>query len=124
MKYNSSGKNLQGQANIIIHANDGKVYQIKGNAIDSLAVSGTTYPRGGTIVTKANLTDITNPFAPIAIGGNLKLQVDMTDAALGGQTDKVGITLWNSAGGLFFSSNWTGTTSIQQLLGRGNISVR
>ncbi len=124
MKYNNSGKNLQGQANIIIRANDGKVYQVKGNAIDSLAVSGTTYPKGGTFVTKANLTDITNPLAPIAIGGNLKLQVEMTDAALGGQTDKVGITLWNSAGGLFFSSNWTGTTSIQQLLGGGNISVR
>ena len=29
--------------------------------------------------------DITKPLAPIALGGNLKLQVDMTDTALGGQ---------------------------------------
>ena len=124
MKYNSSGKNLQGQVNVIVRATDGKVYQIKGNAIDSLAVIGTTYPKGGTFVTKANMTDITNPLLPVSLGGNLKLQVEMTDAALGGQTDKVGVTLWNSAGGLWFSSNWTGTTSVQQLLGGGNISVR
>ena len=65
-----------------------------------------------------------NPLLPVSLGGNLKLQVEMTDAALGGQTDKVGVTLWNSAGGLWFSSNWTGTTSVQQLLGGGNISVR
>ena len=124
MKYNNSGRNLQGQANIIVRASDGKIYQIKSNAVDSLAVIGTSYPKGGTFITKANMTDITNPLAPIALGGNLKLQVEMTDAASGGQTDKVGITLWNSAGGLFFSSNWDGTKTMQQLLGGGNISVR
>jgi hypothetical protein len=124
MKYNKSGKNLQGQANIIVRGANGRVYQIKSNAVDSLAVSGSTYPRTGTFTTKANMTDITNPLAPMALGGNLKLQVDMTDAALGGQTDKVGITLWNTDGGLYFTSRWDGIKTVQQQLGGGNISVR
>ncbi len=124
MKYNKSGKNLQGQTNIIVRGAEGKVYQIKSNAIDSLVVVGTTYPKTGTFTTKANMTDITDPLAPVALGGNLTLQVDVTDAALGGQTDKVGITLWNSSGGLYFTSNWSGTKTLQQLLGGGNISVR
>src|SRR5439155_9824821 len=66
MKYNTSGKNLQGQVNIIIRK-AGRIYQIKSNAIDSLATSGTTYPKQATIVTKANLSDITNPLSPISM---------------------------------------------------------
>jgi hypothetical protein len=124
MKYNNSGKNLQGQANIIVRGAGGKVYQIKSNAIDSLAVSGTNYPKKGTFTTKANMTDITDPLNPISLGGNLRLQIDMTDASTGGQTDMVGITLWNANGGLYFTSNWNGTKTIEQLLGGGNISVR
>ena len=123
MKYNTSGKNLQGQVNIIIRK-AGRIYQIKSNAIDSLATSGTTYPKQATIVTKANLSDITNPLSPISMGGNLSLQVQMTDAALGGQTDQIGISLSSSTGGLLFSSNWDGTKTVQQTLGGGNMSVR
>jgi len=48
----------------------------------------------------------------------------MTDASLGGQTDKIGITLFNGDGGLYFTSYWDGTKTVQQLLGGGNISVR
>jgi hypothetical protein len=121
MKYNKSGKNLQGQFNGIVRKN-GRVYQIKSNAVDSLAVNSTT--KTATFITKANMKDITDPLNPIDLGGNLKLQVDMTDAGQGGQTDTVGITLWNTDGGLYFSSNWNGTKTIQQLLGGGNISVR
>jgi hypothetical protein len=124
MKYNKSGRNLQGQANVIVRGTDGKVYQIKSNAVDSLAIISPTYPRGATFTARANMTDITDPLVPLALGGNLTLQLEMTDAALGGQTDKIGITLWNSSGGLYFTSNWNGTRTLQQLLGGGNISVR
>jgi len=48
----------------------------------------------------------------------------MTDAALGGQTDQIGISLSSSTGGLLFSSNWDGTKTVQQTLGGGNMSVR
>jgi hypothetical protein len=123
MKYNTSGKNLQGQLNIIVRK-AGRIYQIKGNAIDSLATSGTDYPKQATIVTKANLTDITNPLSPVSLGGNLSLQIQMTDQALGGQTDQIGISLSSSTGGLLFSSKWDGTKTVQQTLGGGNISVR
>jgi endonuclease G len=123
MKYNNSGKNLQGQAGIIIRSN-GKTYQIKSNAVDSLAVRTDGTTKTATFTTKANMTDITNPLAPVSLGGNMRLQVDMTDMGSGGQADKVGITLWNGDGGLYFTSNWNGTTTVQQLLGGGNISVQ
>jgi hypothetical protein len=123
MKYNRSGRNLQGQSNIIFRGG-GKIYQVKSNAIDSLATNGTSYPRQATIVTKANLTDITNPLAPVSIGGNLSLLVQMIDNGTGGATDQIAVSLTDNGGGVLFSSNWSGTKTEPQTLGGGNISVR
>ena len=48
----------------------------------------------------------------------------MTDAGEPGSSDKIGITVWNKSGGLWFSSNWSGTNTVEQLLGGGNLVVR
>jgi hypothetical protein len=124
MQYNKSGANLKGQCNIIIRSN-GRVYQVKSNAINTLSVGATT-ATGATPAyfnTKANYTDITNPLLPISLGGNLDLTVWMTDVSQGGQNDMAAIQLLNGSQ-LLFASNWNGTQTAQQLLGGGNVQVR
>ena len=118
MKFNKNGGSAKGQANIIVRSNN-RTYQVKSNAINSLSTSGTQ----ANFSTKANLTDITDPLAPISLGGNLDLFVDMNDVAQGGQTDEVSFRLLNGST-LLYSSNWTGTTTTRKALGGGNISVK
>jgi hypothetical protein len=73
---------------------------------------------------KANMTDITDPFYPIAPGGNNSFKMELTDKGEPGSTDTIGITVWNDAGGLLFSSRSDGTRSVEQILGGGNLVVR
>jgi len=124
VKYNKAGTNLQGNINTIIR-NNGRVYQIKGNSMTSLSVQPApcvNAPCGAVFNGKANIQDITGP-VPIAIDGNATLQVTMTDNGEPGSTDTVAITVWNKAGGLWFSSKWDGTKTVEQLLGGGNLVV-
>ena len=126
VKYNNSGRNLQGKVNVIVRAADGKVYQIKGNSMDTLTVNNANpLARTAVFTSKANLTDITNPLAPISLGGGHSFQMKLTDKGEPGSTDTIGITLYaNGSGALLFSSNWNGTSTIEQLLGGGNLQVR
>ena len=69
------------------------------------------------------MQDITNPLTPVSVDGNATLQVTMTDRGEPGNTDDIGITVWNKSGGLWYSSNWNGTKTVNQTLGGGNIKV-
>lgn len=53
---------------------------------------------------KASIQDITDPLNSISVDGNAALQVTMTDMGEPGNKDTIGITVWNKAGGLWFSS--------------------
>ncbi|HEX6429982.1 MAG TPA: MBG domain-containing protein, partial [Niastella sp.] len=125
MQYNKSGSNLKGQCNIIIRSN-GKIYQVKSNAVNTLVVSASS--SSGTPAyfnTKANYSDITNPLNPIPMGGNMDLTVKMNDVSNGGQNDQVSILLMNPNNSqVIFSSNWSGVQTVLQNLGGGNVSVR
>jgi hypothetical protein len=125
MQYNKSGSNLKGQCNIIIRSN-GRIYQVKSNAVNMLAVSPST--SSGTPAyfnTKANYKDITDPLNPITLGGNMDLTVKMNDVSTGGQGDQVSILLMDpNTTQVVFSSNWNGAQTILQNLGGGNVSVR
>lgn len=127
-------KNFQGHVNVIFQK-DGRTYQIKSTAINSLGIAQKT-PEGSTCSdppgptcfgiadfrSKANLTDITDPLAPISLGGNLTLQVTMTDRGEPGSDDTIGITLWDGSK-LLFSSEWNGAKTVEQNLGGGNLVV-
>src|SRR3989442_2843520 len=67
----------KGNINTIIR-NNGRTYQIKGNAMTSLATQAptppTTTPWKATFNGKANIQDITDPLVPISIDGNATLQ--------------------------------------------------
>jgi hypothetical protein len=76
------------------------------------------------LVSKAVVTDVTDPLNPIAIAGNATLNIVMKDNGEPGNSDLIGISLWSKDGKLLFSSNWSGTKTIQQLLNGGNFSVK
>ena len=126
VKYNNAGTNLKGNINIIIRRmepdNIMHVYQVKGNSMTSLIVN-TSCPKTATFNGKANIQDITDPLNVISLGGNQTLQVKMTDMGDPGSSDKIAITVWNPQGGVWFASNWNGTTTIEQVLGGGNLKV-
>jgi hypothetical protein len=123
VKFNKQLTNLQGHANIIIRQ-DGHVYQVKTNATTSLTVNQvSTGVYDATFTSKANLTDLTNPLTPVSLGGNLDLVVTLRDAGEPGTSDQIGITLWRG-NTLLYSSNWTGTQTVKQALGGGNLQVR
>lgn len=117
----------KGTINTIIR-NNGRVYQIKGNAMTSLttkvSTNPATTPSTATFNGKANIQDITNPLAPLSVDGNATLQVVMSDRGEPGGADSIAITVWNKSGGLWFSSSWNGTQTIEQSLGGGNLQVR
>ncbi len=121
VKYTKSGTNLQGNLNTIIRSENGKVYQVKGNVMTSLAVNAST--KTALFNGKANIQDITNPLAPLPVDGNASLQVSMTDGGEPGSSDKIAITVWNKAGGLWFASHWNGSKTTEQLLSGGNLKV-
>lgn len=128
VKYNKNKTNLQGNANIIVR-NGGRVYQIKSNATNSLrstvlAKPTVAKPSVAEFDSKANITDITNPLAPISIEGNGRLRISMTDAGEPGSNDKIAITVWNKNGVLWFTSDWDGTKTIEKNLVGGNLRVR
>jgi hypothetical protein len=126
VKYNKTGKNLQGNMNIIFRRTVNgivRTYQIKANSMTSLGVN-IADPKAQTavFVSKANLTDITNPLSPQSLGGGLTLQVNMTDKGEPGKDDMIAISLWNGST-LLYSSNWTGTKTGEMILGGGNLVV-
>jgi hypothetical protein len=124
VKYNKGGKNLQGSVNVVFRLTlNGtlRTYQIKGNALTSLQVNVATGK--ATLFCKANLKDITDPFNPIPIEGNGILKLTMVDKGEPGRSDSIGITYWDNSGALWFSSNWNGTMTVEQLLKGGNLVV-
>lgn len=125
VKYNKSGTSLQGNINTILRRMEGgvlHVYQVKGNSMTSLSTDRSTGKT--TFNGKASIQDITDPLNVIPVDGNATLQVVITDKGEPGTNDTIGITVWNKSGGLWFSSNWTGTTTNEQALGGGNLVAR
>ena len=98
-------------------------YKVQSNAIASLAVTAPSNGKLGTAVfsSKANVTDITDPNAPVGIDSGTVLQITVTDGG-NGNPDKLGITLQRKAGGVWYSSSWSGTKTIELTTG-GNINI-
>jgi hypothetical protein len=139
VKYNKSGTNPQGHANIIFRWN-GHKYQIQSNSIKSFGTAlqtsggaGCAGPPSSTcwgvadFRANASLTDVTNPSSPVAVassGGPMTLQMSLTDKGEPGSADMIAVTLWDGDGTtLLFSSNWSAGATATQLLGGGNLVV-
>jgi hypothetical protein len=139
VKYTKTGSNLQGNVNIIVRSyynpdgtlgNTLRVYQIKSNAISWLATQTDTATgkRYASFEAKCNVQDITNPKNVISVAGGLVLDMTLTDAGEPGSSvatftpDSIGFTIWKG-NDLWYSSNWDGTRTIEELLDGGNVQV-
>jgi len=122
VKYNKTGKNLQGNMNIIFRRL-GHVYQIKATSMTSLSIN-TQDPcsQKATFVSKANLIDITDENNPVSVYGGITLQTTLTDNGEPGKNDLIGITLLNG-NTLIYSSNWVSKKTTEMLLNGGNLVV-
>ena len=98
VKFNKKLTNLQGHFNALVRQDDGTILQIKSNAMDSLVVNPTIGVDGhAQFISKANLTDITDPNNPVGLGGNLQLIVYVTDNGEPGKdADTIGWALWQN----------------------------
>ena len=116
---------LQGNINAIVRSLDGKTYQVKGNVMSSLSVSPATAnsPAKAVFNGKANIQNITDPLNVISVDGNATLQVTMTDRGEPGKNDDMSIIVWDKNSNVWYSSNWDGTRTAQQLLDGGNIKI-
>jgi hypothetical protein len=132
VKFNKKGTNLQGRATLIVRSGD-RVYQIKSNSLDSLGVHvADDKPGEAEFEAKANLIDVTDPYNPVSVSGNLVLQMRMTDLSEDDGADLIGWSLWDVRRGrgnqpatqlLLHSSNWTGNETQQQIIAAGNLMV-
>jgi hypothetical protein len=130
VKYNKSLTNPQGKVNIIFRRieSDGilHTYQIQTNSIKSLSVIVNKATSGGTagFTASANIVDITNPLNKLSVASGANFQMTITDNGEPGKTDSIGITVWDKNNvNLLFSSNWTGSKTVEQILGGGNLQV-
>ena len=90
--------------------------------MESLGVNPTAGT--ATFISKANLTDVTNPNAPIGLGGNLKLKITMDDNGEPGVNDLIGITLRDNNNNLLYASNTiVNSQAAEMLLAGGNLVV-
>ena len=140
-KWNPSGKNLQGKANVIYRKMEGGVlynYQIKSNAINSLVVQNVdnngnpatgnniTF-RKAIISTKANLKRLNPDGTTLDLGGGYTFTMTAWESTTvnNGSLDRISVQLAGSGStGLLFSSNWTAGNTLAQTLNGGKIQVR
>ncbi len=128
VKYNKSGTNPQGKVTAILRGADGHHYQIKSTAIDSLSVTpiNTTKKTSGTGVftAKCVMTDLTTG---LSVPGTYTLKLYVEDNGEPGgpkwAEDRLYLVIFNSLGGIWFSSNWSGTATVLQMIMNGNLQV-
>jgi hypothetical protein len=118
-----SGTTLTGNLDTIVRSG-GHVYQIKSTGITSFVENVSGSPATATVAGKATIVDITNPAKLITIDNAATYQLALHDYGDPGTSDTIGITVNNKAGALWFSSNWNGTATVEQVLAGGNLSAR
>ncbi len=124
-KFNPAGNNIKGKVQMLVRRTepDGVVhtYRIKSNKLTSMAIAPIL--SRATVNGKCNIVDVTDPLNPISIAGNRIFQLTLQDNGNPGSSDLIGFTVYDDGGGLVFSNDWTGTETVEQALGGGNIKV-
>lgn len=124
--YVRAGRELQGAAVVLVRRleSDGNVhvYSIATTSVTALTVA--SGPRTATLDGVATITDVTNPLSPVPVATGALVQLALDDNGTRGTTDTVGVTVWDPAGGLWFSSRFDGVRTVVQRLTTGNLTVR
>jgi hypothetical protein len=106
------------------------IYQVKSNAMQSLAVNASNAKRQtANFVSKGNITDVTNPSAPVSLGGNKFMYVNMIDNGEPGSKDSISFVLVTGnadptvLSNIIYSSNWISSKTQMMNLTGGNLVV-
>jgi hypothetical protein len=119
-----NGGQVKGHVDVVVQSG-GKTYRVESDAISSLATTADTSKTGAASFSgKATLTDVTNRASPVTVEAHATVEVVMTDRGEPGANDSIGLTLWSETNRLLYSSNWNGSTTVEQKLGGGNLQVR
>ena len=130
IQYTKSGTNPKGKTTVMIRSyykTDGTLdsrlhtYIITTNAIASLNVG--TPNATATFSAKANLVEQMEDLSIVAIEGGATFNMIAYQNSSSSCDQKVAITLYRKAGGIWFSSNWGGTGTVLQTLNGGQVSV-
>jgi hypothetical protein len=114
VQYTKSGSNPQGSVCIKV-TSGGKVYAIKSTSISTFSVNTSANPPASNFSSKCVIQDITNPNSPISIDGGALLQV----AIIAGKTGvgQLAVSVQNTkTGGMWFTSDWNGSSTIQKAI--------
>ena len=128
---------LHGNACSVSHAGHTTcVYQVNSTEIGSLtvvkapnALCPANTPTGSecaSFTSSAVITDVTLPFSSTTIDGNATIIVNVVDTGKP-STDMISFQVnaaSNKGGGLWYSSNWTGTRTAEQGLAEGGLSAQ
>jgi hypothetical protein len=93
------------------------VYSIKGTTFTSVVVSGKTATLRGT----ASIYTVTS--GSTLLDGAATFEVTINDMGDPGTSDQIGIQVKNGAGAVWFSSNWNGVATLNQLLAGGTLKM-
>jgi len=97
-------------------------YEVASNAIAVFAVGQTPTKNDASFSSKSNLVEVLEDGTRVGVESGITLQLSMTDNGAGA-LDKFAITLYSKSGGVWFSSNWSVTKTVEQLLHEGNVYV-
>ena len=107
-KLKKQGKPFKGHATLTFrrtHQESVRHYEIRATSVTTLIANPTTGM--GTLIAQARVDDITRRPRLIASSATLHITVD-DNGTPGAHSDRVGVTVWNSNGELWFSSHWDG----------------
>jgi MBG domain (YGX type) len=71
----------------------------------------------------ATLTDVTDPRQPIVVANAAPMLLTVIDDSPAKTQPKLSVVLFNRNGGLWFSSSWNGTRTIEQTLATGEAQI-
>ena len=115
LRYSAGLSNLRGSYAVVVRSG-GHAYLVAGSSFSAAQVASPTasFTATGTAV----ITDLSTD---TVVDASASLVVAMTSAA---PDSTIGITVRTNTGSLWFSSNWNGSDTDEQVLGGGSLHVR
>jgi len=121
VKFRDRGQDPTGNV-LVQFESGGRTYMVRSTTVQSLGLTQTGTSAKADVRATAELIDVTNPLQPMTVGTGLTLQMTATDRGSPGNSDSLGITLWDGST-LVHSSDWNGTRTQEITLGGGNLVV-
>lgn len=99
----------------------GNLYRLTSTSIDSLATyTGADGAARANLAATGTLFEVTGKKTQEIVAEGLQIDLTMTDGKGTTLDDSLGLTVWDPAGGLIFSSLWDGTSTLEQEADQGN----